>query len=272
MSTNPAEAITDTGTCRECAEPTERIGVGVWSVVPAYCRVCADRRHAEQERADELAAVDDLMQRAGATRRTREWSLDTYPRDHGGSHMRDVATAWLDDYHAGHARNLFLCGAPGCGKTGLAWGIVRQLLRDEFRRARAERDQRGSILVTRLPARLLDTRAYLESIRHTFGTGQAADLTPRRVPVLVLDDLGAERETEWAVEALSLLVAERYERELPTIVTSNYTPDELAERLNGRDSVDGQRLLSRLCDGAEIFRIDAPDRRVNKSVATDLHG
>lgn len=252
--------------CGECGGETEALWGGVWTVVPTFCRDCANAAHLERVRIDEKQAAVDLLQRAGGTRRLLPMSLETYPKTNGGTELVKMAREYVRDYRIGTAGNLFLFGAPGCGKTGLAWGIIREVLRTEFRRAKTDRDAYGGdVLIIRLPARLVDTRAYLESLRRAIGTDQQPDTTPRRLPLVVLDDLGAERETEWAVEALGLLIAERYERELPTIVTSNYAPSELADRLDGRDSVDGGRLMSRLLENATAYHLTAPDRRLSTS-------
>lgn len=74
------------------------------------------------------------------------------------------------------------------------------------------------------------------------------------VRVLLLDDLGAEKSTEWTHERLYALVNRRWLECRPTIVTSNLTSEQLAE------SVDA-RLYSRLSDGAIAYRMAGADRR-----------
>lgn len=73
-----------------------------------------------------------------------------------------------------------------------------------------------------------------------------------RSPVLVLDDLGAEKRTEWADEALFKLLDWRYRHRLPTAIASNFHPDELEGRI-------GSRLQdTRLCTVVELV---GPDQR-----------
>ena len=78
--------------------------------------------------------------------------------------------------------------------------------------------------------------------------------------MLALDDLGAERPTDFARDELATLVEHRYMQGLPTIVTS-YPPSKLAARLGHDDPEVGQRLVSRLTDDAVQIRFIGPDRR-----------
>lgn len=73
-----------------------------------------------------------------------------------------------------------------------------------------------------------------------------------RVPLLVLDDLGAHRGTEWAEERLFALIDARYRDGLPLVVTSNVSLLEVAPRVR-----------SRLADVqvSTVVRFTGPDRR-----------
>jgi DNA replication protein DnaC len=84
--------------------------------------------------------------------------------------------------------------------------------------------------------------------------------------VLVLDDLGAERLTAWAAEQLDGIVGVRYDRGLPMIATSNFTPAQLAGAIAGSGHNDSQtqaqRIISRLTEDAQRIHFDTPDRRL----------
>lgn len=78
----------------------------------------------------------------------------------------------------------------------------------------------------------------------------------------MLDDLGAERPTEWALETIAYIVETRHTESGLTIVTTNYSPSQLAERL-GRDGlVIGQRIVSRLLEGATRIKLERADLRL----------
>jgi hypothetical protein len=73
--------------------------------------------------------------------------------------------------------------------------------------------------------------------------------------VVIWDDLGAEKPTEWALDRLYLLLDARYETERPLIATSNWTPSGLEARL-------GPRLVSRLLEMGPVWEVPGSDYRV----------
>ena len=69
----------------------------------------------------------------------------------------------------------------------------------------------------------------------------------READLLVIDDLGAERKTEFAQEQINAVLAHRYDEGLPTIITTNLDPEDMKTR--------NPRLASRLSDIAMVTRI-----------------
>ncbi len=78
--------------------------------------------------------------------------------------------------------------------------------------------------------------------------------------LLILDDLGAEKPTEWVRERMYEIVNQRYEWMRPIIVTSNLSPAQLAKQV-------GQRVASRLMEMCEVVELDGRDRRLNGDAA-----
>lgn len=229
-------------------------------------RLCFDcseaeiaREQAEARKSDEQA----VLERAGATPRLLDWTLDSITADL--AEQRTQAIAWLDGYRAGERQNLWLSSkGAGVGKTCLAWALVRELSLDAVAAFwDADEEYRGSGPGT--PALFVNWRDLLNDLRDEYrdGTGGASKLYERacRVRVLALDDLGAERPTPWALEALAGLVQARYDGKLPSIVTANFYSDELAVRLGGDDPVVGTRIVTRLVEGAVGIRFDGSQLR-----------
>jgi DNA replication protein DnaC len=230
-----------------------------------YCQSCA-AAEAERELVEwRDRALINALRAAGATERLSRQSLGTFPRDEHGVQALAVATRWLDEYAAGARRNLWLVGPNGRGKSGLAWSIVRELVEQSVRRFFELDDElRGAEPAA--PALFVIWRDLLADYRASFSSDAEFPLIERvrTVRVLALDELGGERPTEFAREQLATLVEHRYQRELPTIVTTNYSRGELAARLGHDDPIVGRRIVDRLAESAHGARIDGPNRRATE--------
>jgi DNA replication protein DnaC len=146
-------------------------------------------------------------------------------------------------------RGLFLEGQPGVGKTHLAVAILKQVIQ-----------------TSGLSGLFYDTRDLLRIIRSTYDpsirTTELEVLQPvMRVHLLVLDDLGAEKTSEWVEETMHLIVNTRYNERLVTIFTTNYPdiPDETEP--NSLLFRIGERMRSRLHEMCEFVVLDAADYR-----------
>lgn len=138
-----------------------------------------------------------------------------------------------------HKRNwsLSLLGPTGCGKTWLAVKLLTDITHELFR------------------GRFADSTLAIEQIKDEF-TSDYRGKTMRElstIPVLLLDDLGAERGTEYQVEQIGLILRARYNAQLLTIITSN------AAKI---DDVVESRIASRLASG--VFPVRGKDRRLTK--------
>ncbi len=78
--------------------------------------------------------------------------------------------------------------------------------------------------------------------------------TLTRCPLLLLDDLGAAKTSEWTEELTYRLINHRYEHMLPTLITTNLPTAELRTAL-------GDRVASRLAEMTERVVLTGPDRR-----------
>ena len=133
----------------------------------------------------------------------------------------------LPDNAADPGRNgLFITGPKGTGKTHLAAAIANKLLREGT----------GVICMT-----MID---LLTEIKRTYESQWKGDAehdlltTYTKVPLLILDDVGKEPPTEWAVSKLYTIINARYEAYMPTIITTNYTDTELVRRFTPKDTGD----------------------------------
>jgi DNA replication protein DnaC len=235
--------------CRNVDCPYDRPIVPAFELVgivfASLCPGC-DREERERERLElRRRTVERLMSEVRLGQRVRAWSLGTFPAgDSQGRAALQAGIRWLEAYRQGERGGLLIQGPVGVGKTGLAWGLARELITKDM-----------------VEANMVVFRDLHADIRDGFREGRRGDLRLRSTPVLFLDDLGAERPTDWARDELATLVEHRWERGLTTGITSNYSLAELADRLGHDDAVVGKRIVSRLQEGATRIRMEGPDRR-----------
>jgi DNA replication protein DnaC len=158
------------------------------------------------------------------------------------------ATAVADGFPVS-TRGLLLEGQPGVGKTHLAVAVLKQIIRTSGARGL-----------------FYDTRDLLRVIRSTYEpsihTTELEILRPVMVAdVLVLDDLGAEKTSDWVEETMNLIVNTRYNERRLTLFTTNYfdTPDDTDP--NSLLFRIGYRMRSRLSEMCEPVQIDGADYR-----------
>lgn len=254
--------------CRRCGNDAPVLAALGGEIPLPYCGACSAELAAAADAEEREKSIERALVRAGMTRRLAGYSLRSHPSDEAAT----AGDAWADAYVTGtRRRNFWISGPVGRGKTGLAWGIVRLLTVrsiDQFwALPEGERENEPAP-----PALFLGWADLLADLKATFDVERRGDVADpsaildraSRVPVLALDDLGRERPTAYAVEQLSNLVEDRYQRLLPTIVTSNYSTRELASRLGSETSaIDGERIVSRLLEGAidYVFKSESLRRK-----------
>jgi DNA replication protein DnaC len=191
------------------------------------------------------ASANRALEDSGIPPRYRKCDLDTF-RDYNDSLVAAVnkAKALVEAFPVVD-RGLLLVGQPGVGKTHLAVSVLKRII------------QR-----TGATARFYDTRALLSLIRNTYNPVVKATEASVVRPVmdadfLVLDDLGAERPTEWVEETMNLIINTRYNMKRVTVFTSNYhlrsSPRVHAETLGERI---GARIYSRLFEMCEFVEMN----------------
>lgn len=144
-----------------------------------------------------------------------------------------------DDLFENKKNSLMLMGKPGTGKTHLSAAIANDFV------------SKG---IPTLFGTLID---HLEHVKEEFEHGGVNDYLQnmKTIPILVVDDLGQEKPSEWLMQTLYQVVNYRYEHLLPIIITSNLTADEMANYL-------GHSMFSRLYEMSNGIETKGNDYRM----------
>lgn len=135
--------------------------------------------------------------------------------------------------------SLLILGPVGTGKTFQAFGAIRAL-------------SHSGVLMSWRVETAADIYAQLRPRPRCDSEHEFRELASIRL--LVIDDLGAAKGSEWTEEVNYRLINYRYEHQLPTIVTSNIRGKELSANL-------GERVASRLREMSKVVALVGEDRR-----------
>lgn len=257
--------------------PIEAHRVLVWRAQPERC-TCAHalefwkdwdarqeaKKAAEEEekaRAEEMHRFRELMQRSGMKARFQNRRFDNWIQDTPGRRQAYMqAKKYADSFQRMRPRRidrshtelpeierngLFIAGGYGTGKTHLAAAIANQLIGS------------GTACICMTMIDLLDR--IRETYRAAGGDVDEGYILSQyeTVPLLIIDDIGSEQPTEWGVSKIFAIINARYEAYMPTIVTTNYSGEELVRRMTPEsgDSRNAEKTLDRLketCVGIDM--------------------
>jgi DNA replication protein DnaC len=209
--------------------------------------------------------VGKLLKRAAIPARYEHCTLESYEPGFAGADRSLVAAhlmarRFVDGYPATTAgRGLLLTGSIGVGKTHLAVGILHSLIAEKG-----------------VHALFCDYRELLKQIQNSWNpqvsTTEMEILRPVfDAEVLVLDELGAARPTDWVWDTVALILNTRYNDKRTTLITTNY-PDlapggaggSSASRATREETLGdriGERMRSRLAEMCVVVEMRGEDFR-----------
>lgn len=148
---------------------------------------------------------------------------------------------WLDQWHQNPADcpSLLLAGTVGVGKTWQAYGALRAAVTGP-RPAQWIAATSADMYAALRPAPKRDTDAEMQRYRD--------------IGLLLVDDLGAAKASEWVEETTYRVIGGRYDAMKPSIFTTNLPLPQLKDAI-------GDRIASRLAETCIRVVLKGPDRR-----------
>ncbi|MFN0122359.1 MAG: ATP-binding protein [Blastocatellia bacterium] len=194
---------------------------------------------------------ESLLNAARIPKRYEKCSFHTFDASASLEHKRVLMRLqrWVKDFPVVE-HGWLLTGPCGVGKTHLAVSVIRELI--EAKEISCLFYEFGDLL-----------KKIQDSYNPVSEASELKVLEPLySVDVLVLDELGATKPTDWVRDTMMQVINRRYNDHKVTIFTSNYADDRRTERDETLTDRIGARLRSRLYEMCEIVAVEGADYRL----------
>ncbi len=193
--------------------------------------------------------MERLYTLSGMSSRLRNYNFENYKVCNENKTAYFKAKKYVADLLAGKKSNsLFITGNIGTGKTHLAASIANELIKN------------GQPVIFGTLINLLTEVKDSYSIDGEYESKIINKYS--KIGLLIIDDLGKERPSEWTLEKLFTIINNRYENNLPVIITTNYNREKLRERLACNKNYEiADSIISRLYEMCKGINITGKDKR-----------
>ena len=184
-------------------------------------------------------------------KKVKEASLkDLYKNDKNRVEFMKYVKTFIEELSTkSNPKGIYLHGSYGTGKTYLIAALFNELAKKNIKSA------------------IIYVPEFLRVLKSSFGVDfeEKYDYI-KRVPLLLLDDIGAEYLTPWARdEILGTILQYRMDEDLPTFFTSNLNLKQLEEHFsmtsNGREEIKARRMIERIKDLTKEFELVGESNR-----------
>jgi DNA replication protein DnaC len=211
-------------------------------IVPCICKCRADEIKAEDEARRQREHFDKVMRMRSVGFPEKAMASWTFANDDGSNpELSNAMRKFVDNFQTfqREGKGLLLFGTVGTGKTFLAACVANALI-----------DKGIPCLVTNFARIANEVQGMYEGKQEYYDN-------LNKFPLLVIDDLSAERKTEYMQEIVFNVIDARYRANLPLIVTTNLTRKELQHPAE----LTHERIFSRLFEMCTPIEVSGKDRR-----------
>lgn len=215
-------------------------------------------RMLEEEKKLELmqefsSKVEKIIKNSKMSKRNLNYKFDNFETNNSNKKVFDNLKNYSEKLVNGiEKKGLILAGNNGVGKTHLASSIANKLIENG---------------IPVIYGTLINLLAELRNSYDTENNISEMEIIKlyENVDLLIIDDLGKEKPSEWGLEKLFTIINSRYENNLPVIITTNYNQNTLLERLSLNGEIETARsIISRLYEMCYLVKIDDIDHRIKK--------
>lgn len=266
LTTSPSDEIHTCPVCKEVVPKRTFNVLGVEKTVQPRCHCEVKAQENSVDEAVELKYRREIERKFAISRlgeRFQESRFNTFGSRDGSDDAAKLAHNYAKTFGEYGAESLLLWGEPGNGKSHLAAAICHFL---------KERDK--------MPV-FVSVPELLERIRSTFN--QRSKETEieimdalRNCDLLVMDDIGSEKVSDWVLDVLFRIIDGRYRKKKPTLFTTNFSPTDLLYRFmpakpSTEDEIAAKRIHDRILEvsiivenKAKSYRLEVAEQRAAK--------
>lgn len=244
--------------CSKCGAPKEYIVklFGSSKKVPIACK-CESESYAKKEeeatKRDKMRKLESLKRYSLMDASFEQCTFENWETDEHNQIWYKLGQRYCDEWQSMKSENIgmLLHGEPGRGKSYLSYCIANRLI------------QQG------VPVIATSSINIINKVYESYSTGEEgeADILNqfKNASLVVLDDLGAEHEGKTGKEKQIIysLIDTRIRQQLPTIITTNLTMDQLKNKLTGTDGI--ARTYDRIIEACPAIEITGRAYRIEKA-------
>ena len=237
--------------CPDCGAETDARGISLdggetWTWVGAVGHECPKAREKARAASEEeaKAKLEEAMEKAGIPIGARNLTADDFCA------IPAVGAYLSDAGYRAKGGGLYIyspVAATGTGKSLAAGHVAAEMVR----RGQSARMASEPVVAARLQAAMGDPESSVLDVIHAMAT----------VAMLVIDDLGKQKVSEWYLSMLFAIVDERDKRNKPTLYTSQYSLDKMKEIWAKANPETAEAIASRIEGNNTPVEIAGPDLR-----------
>lgn len=216
-------------------------------------RIEEEKKQKEIERQQRLAEeekrkINELFGNSGMSKRALDCTFEGYQPTFQNAKAFETCSGYaknFDSVLSSNRNGLFITGECGVGKSHLAFAVANSLIKKGY-----------SVIAMTMIDLLLKLKS---SFKSEIQTEEEILKIYEDCVLLVIDDLGKEKPTEWALQMIYTIVDRRYNAKKPIIVTSNFNASELIKKFG--DTSIGKAIVDRLFEICQYLSIEGESFR-----------